>query len=199
MPESIQALCEQLLTIPRTSGVLLVGIDGCGAAGKTTLAHHIQALAKDVTVVHMDDFFLPSEVRKHVPQEEIGGHFDWKRVQEQVLGRLHRGEPGKHQQYDWNLDCLTGWHDVPAQGVVVVEGLYSTRRELAHFYDFKIWLDTPRSIRLRRRGERDGQMARDSWVEHWMKGEDDYVKHHRPNAFADLILDGSKLLEGMRR
>jgi uridine kinase len=194
MPVTIQSLCQQLHAHPRKSLALLVGIDGCGAAGKTTLANRIQALAQGVTVVHMDDFFLPSQIRKNAPTDEIGGHFDWKRVQEQVLNQVSRGEPGKYQQYNWDTDRLAKWFDVPAHGIVVVEGLYSTRRELANLYDFKIWMDTPRNIRLHRRSERDGKAARDTWEKYWMKGEDAYVEHHRPYAFADLILDGSQLL-----
>ncbi len=73
----------------------------------------------------------------------------------------------------------------------MVEGVYSTRPELAPYYDFAISVECPRDIRLKRGLERDGEAARDRWEQDWMVAEDLYVAAHEPAARADLVLDGS--------
>jgi uridine kinase len=49
---------------------------------------------------------------------------------------------------------------VPAGGFVVVEGIYTTRKELWEQYDFRIWVNGPSSIRLSRGIARDGESVR---------------------------------------
>ncbi|UOQ92483.1 hypothetical protein MUO14_18805 [Halobacillus shinanisalinarum] len=46
--------------------LLLVGIDGCGGAGKSTMAAHFLSMVPEGVVVHMDDFYLPSHERKEI-------------------------------------------------------------------------------------------------------------------------------------
>lgn len=60
---SLQRLLLQLSGLPRRHRTLLVGIDGCGGAGKSTLAMRLAALDPNISVVHIDDFYLPSAQR----------------------------------------------------------------------------------------------------------------------------------------
>uniref|UniRef100_UPI00406CEA9B uridine kinase family protein n=1 Tax=Paenibacillus sp. FSL H8-0168 TaxID=2921378 RepID=UPI00406CEA9B len=66
----------------------------------------------------------------------------------------------RYQRYDWETDKLSEWHTVPAGGIVIIEGVYSIRKELEDKYDFKVWVDCPRKIRLSRGLERDGDCTR---------------------------------------
>jgi uridine kinase len=86
---------------------------------------------------------------------------------------------------------LAQWHTVPVGGVVVIEGVYAIRRELAELYDFRVWVHCPRETRLARGLERDGEAARDRWVNNWMAAEDLYVEAHKPYEIADLVMDGT--------
>lgn len=177
----------------RTSKTLLVGIDGCGASGKSTFAATLQALNPKITVVHMDDFYLPSAQRQpgSITNQQVGSDFDWTRLSRQVLEPLRNDNLGQYQRYDWNTDSLSEWHNVPVGDTVIVEGNYTTRKELATFYDVRIWVECPRDLRLRRGLERDGEKARPVWENYWMPVEDLYVKTHKPFEYADLIIDGS--------
>ena len=177
---------------PRDAKALLVGVDGCGGAGKSTLARQLAAALPDACIVKMDDFFRPRRDRQ-TPREEIGGHFDWRRVERQVLAPLSEGRDGRFQRYDWGLDALTGWRDVPNRGVVLVEGVYSTRRELSGYYDFKIWIEASRETRLARGLARDGAGAHDRWVDEWMPSEDRYVADQVPAGKADVVVIGDAL------
>lgn len=187
----LEDLLVKLRNIPRSGRTLLVGIDGCGGSGKSTLAKQLEALGEDVTVVHMDDFYLSSVQRATVDPAEIGGSFDWRRVRQQVLVPLSQDVPGWYQRYDWESDRLAEWHDVPTGGTVILEGVYSLRKELAGFYTFRIWVESPRTLRLARGIARDGEEARPLWEQEWMPAEDRYVQAHRPDSIANMVIDGT--------
>jgi uridine kinase len=108
-----------------------------------------------------------------------------------VLEPLAGGTPGRFQRYDWVRDELVEWHDVPAGGIVIVEGNYAMRPELRDAYDLLIWVEAPYDVRLRRGLARDGEAARDRWVGEWMPEEDRYVAAMRPADRADVLVDGS--------
>lgn len=163
--------------LPGKQKTLLVGIDGCGGAGKTTLAQKIKKSLENLTIVRMDDFYFKD-------------YFDWKRLKRQVLEPLSKNETAEYQRYSWLTESLAEWQTIEVGGIVIVEGVYSTRKELADFYDFKIWVETPRKIRLQRGIERDGEAMREKWESVWMLAEDIYIKNDLPCERADLIMNG---------
>jgi uridine kinase len=186
-----------VLAVLRHSGeTTLVAIDGPGGSGKTVLAESLRMTLERANVsVHIikgDDFFLPSASRPcGVPSEKpIGGDFDWCRLRHQVLEPLRRGQTARYDRYDWLKDELTVAREVPPGGVVLVEGVYSSRREIADLYDMRLWVECPRERRLARGLERDGEAARKRWEEDWMPSEDQYIREHRPHEYADAIVNG---------
>ncbi len=189
----IKNLQTKLEVIPRKRATLLIGIDGCGGSGKSTLAKILARILSNVTIVEMDDFYLPSLLRngKEFNPEQIGSTYDWKRLKNQVLAPLFQNQNAKYQRYDWNADRLAECHTVAFGGVVIVEGVYSTRTELANFYDFRIWVECPREVRLARGIARDGEEARDRWEREWMPMEDSYVENHKPRENADYVVNGN--------
>ncbi|MCW1939702.1 AAA family ATPase [Bacillus anthracis] len=177
----------------KEQSLLIIGIDGCGGAGKSTLANKIKSNFSTVTIVHMDDFYLPSAkiVNEHPTNKSIGADFDWKRLLQEVLDPISNGIEGCYKRYDWETDSLAESHTISANGIVIIEGVYATRQELAGMYDLKIWVNCPRETRIKRGIARDGEAARDMWENNWMVAEDMYVEIHKPHEFADFIIDGT--------
>jgi uridine kinase len=187
-------LLALLGSIPRRQRTLLVGIDGRGASGKSTLARALERAADDLAVVEFDDFYLPSadrEARAARGDTEIGGNFDWRRLRDQVLLPLSRDRPAEYQRYDWPGDRLAEWHTVPVGGIVVVEGNFCTRRELFAFYDYTLWVEAPHELRLERGIRRGGPDTRERWLTEWMPEEDRYLAAEEPASRVDLVLDGA--------
>lgn len=191
---TFEQIVKSIDTIPKKQSTLIIGIDGCGGSGKSTFTNKLKEERSNVTVVHMDDFYLPSSqiINTHPKKKPIGSDFDWKRLLSQVIEPLSQNKEGKYQRYDWELDNLAEWHTVPIGGIVIIEGVYSIRKELSNKYDLKIWVDCPRKIRLLRGLERDGEEARDMWENNWMISEDIYVEEHKPFERADIIVNGDK-------
>ena len=157
-----------------------VGIDGYGGAGKTTLAAQVSAAVPQAVVVHIDDFAAPS-----IPE------WDWPRFRAQVLAPLLAGRPARYQRWDWATDTGAEWHDIPAGGLVVVEGVSSTRREVGAPWALTVWVDAPFETRLARALARDGADLMARWLDDWIPSEDAYVAREDPMARVDLIVDGA--------
>ncbi|HDR8183964.1 TPA: uridine kinase [Bacillus thuringiensis] len=189
----VNNILEQIRVKSVKQSLLIIGVDGCGGAGKSTLANKIKSKFSTVTIVHMDDFYLPSSqiINEHPTNKSIGADFDWKRLLQEVLDPISNGIEGCYKRYDWETDSLAETHTVPAIGIVIIEGVYATRQELAEMYDLKIWVNCPRETRIKRGIARDGAAARDMWENNWMVAEDMYVESHKPHEFADFIIDGT--------
>ncbi|MCK1994060.1 uridine kinase [Peribacillus muralis] len=191
-PYTLEGLITEIHLLSKKQSPYLIAIDGRGGSGKSTLASLIHAACPGSAIVHMDDFHFPSSQRIPLPpsQKQIGADYDWKRLFLQVLQPLSEGMEARYQRYDWDKDVLAEWHQVP-EGLVIIEGMYSTRKELARLYDFTIWVECPRDQRLERGLERDGEEARQMWEDNWMIQEDHYVETHTPQERANLVVDGA--------
>jgi uridine kinase len=157
----------------------LVGIDGYGGSGKSTLAALIAEAVPDAVVVRADDFASPS-----VPE------WDHARFRAQVLVPLLDGRPARYQRWDWHADAGAEWHDIPVGALLIVEGVSSTRSELAAPWDLTIWVEAPEELRLARALERDGPDMLPTWLSVWLPEENAYVVRERPQDRVDLIVPG---------
>jgi uridine kinase len=191
--ETFHSLGSRIAALPRRRATLLIGIDAPGGAGKSTFSRSLRRVLPTATLVAMDDFFLPSYARlPAAPSEKpIGGDFEWQRVQRQVLAPLACEQPAAYQRYDWDTDRLAEWHNIAPGGLVVVEGCYALHQALASYYDFTIWLECPRAIRVARGIARGGERVREIWEHDWMVAEDRYVVAQHPRDRATLVVDSS--------
>lgn len=160
--------------------VAFVGIDGCGAAGKSTLAAQLAAAIPGCAVVHVDDFAGP-------PIRE----WDWDRFRAQVLVPLLAGRTAVYEVPDGDPVARSRWAQVPPGRLVVIEGVSSTRAEAGVPWSLQIWVDAPRELRLARALHRDGPQLMHRWLEDWMPSEDAYVAREYPQERVDLIVDGT--------
>lgn len=158
----------------------LIGVDGCGGAGKTTFAARLSALLGDVPVVHTDDF-----ASHDVPLDW------WPRMLHDVIEPLLRGERASYRPYDWvNRRLADNTITVEPDKVVIIEGVGATRKAWRDQLALSIWVDCPREIRLARGIARDGEELREYWQE-WMKAEDEYVESEQPQRYADVVVSSA--------
>ncbi len=158
--------------------VRLVAVDGCGGAGKSTLAARLAADLDGAPVLHTDDFASWDH-----PLDW------WPRMLAEAIHPLADGAAARFLRYDWEAKRL-GEVVVEPAPVVIIEGVSAGRIEWAHLLSFTIWVETARKIRLQRGLARDGEAALPLW-EQWMADEDAYVARDRPDARADVVVDGT--------
>lgn len=175
---SFAALAEQLIAVDVP--VRLVGVDGCGGAGKSTFAQRLSEAGGGWPVVHTDDFASHAEPMQW-----------WPRMLRDVVGPLLRGEPARFHPYDWVARTFAATEIVVAPApIVVIEGVGATRAAWRDRLALRVWIETARDVRLARGIARDGEQLREFWAD-WMRAEDGYVAEEDPQAYADLVVDGN--------
>ncbi|MEU1534303.1 uridine kinase family protein [Streptomyces fagopyri] len=176
-------------------GVVLVAIDGMGGSGKSTLATALAEL-RGAVVVHGDDFYRPMDPEERAglePEEGYHRYFDWQRLREEVLVPLAAARDAAYRRYDWATGALAPdeSHGISASGVVVVEGVYTARPELADYYDLIVYVDTPREESMRRLRERGDDHGPIDWESRWRLAEEHYLALTRPRDRAHLVVCGN--------
>ncbi|MHB8384256.1 MAG: uridine kinase family protein [Candidatus Binataceae bacterium] len=187
--EMIAAACALIAQRQASRERVFVAIDGCGGAGKSTLARGVSNSLANVSIVRADDFFHP--LSQHLPgtpppAKAYELYFSWERMRDEALAPLRQGKSARYQRHDWTTDALGEWVTIEPNPIVIVEGVYSSRPELRDLLDAIIFIDAPREVRRHRMLARDHHDG--DWMTPWMAAEDWYVEHLRPQEAADLIL-----------
>jgi uridine kinase len=171
---------------------LLLAVDGPSAAGTTTLAG-VVAGELDASVVHVDDFYrdMPEDRRWTLSAAEgFELYFDWQRLRREALEPLKAGRAAIFRPYSWRPEGGLAAERimVPAADVVVVEGVYAARPEIADVVDVAVLVETPAAERRRRMVARGHGNAR--WWSRWGAAEAYYFSCVRPRDSFDLVVPG---------
>jgi uridine kinase len=155
---------------------VFVALDGRSGAGKSYLADCLLRELRDLTVVHMDDFYreLPDEKRRQLSAREgVDRFFDWPRLRAEALEPLRAGTPALFRPFDWEAGRLSeGSLELLPASVVVVEGVYSARPELEDLIDITVLMRVDEVVRRSRLATRHDDPP--SLVARWEAAEDYY-------------------------
>jgi uridine kinase len=178
----------------RTKAPVLVALDGRSGAGKSTLAGAVGENVGGALVIDGDDFYrggtdaMWDALTAGAKVERV---IDWRR-QRAVLECLGRRERAQWRPYDWEAD--DGRLGAPIAGgpadVVILEGAYSGRPELADLLTLRVLLELPRDVRRARLLQREGEQYRAEWEARWAEAEDVYFEVILPRQCFDLVIDG---------
>lgn len=167
--------------------VRVIAIDGRCASGKTTMA----GLLSEITgagVVHMDDFFLPMELRTKERLSEPGGNVHYERFQAEVLPWLGEREGFSYQCFDCRRMELGEKRTVKNTFFRIVEGAYSCHPVFGRYADLQIFSDVEPAKQLTRIRKRDGEAALSVFRERWIPMEERYFAAYGVRESADLVV-----------
>jgi hypothetical protein len=82
----------------------------------------------------------------------------------------------------------TGRSSRQASPVILLDGAYSTRPELADLIDVSVLLELPDPVRRTRLLTREGTAFMTRWHATWDHAEDHYVTHIRPPRTFDIVI-----------
>ena len=180
---------------------ILVAIDGRSGAGKSTVAA-ILAAATHATVVPSDDFFAAeitsAQWEARSGPERARDAIDWRRLREEALEPLLAGRSVTWHPFDFAAGARPdGTYAISPElmrrepaPVIILDGAYSTRPELADLTALTILVEVPPAVRLKRLAGREAPDFLASWHARWDVAEDFYFAHVRPPSAFDLVVDG---------
>lgn len=167
----------------KPAGCGVIAMDGRAAAGKTTLAEEL-AVTLGGAVVHMDDFFLPGELRTPERLAAPGGNVHAERFAEEVLPYLRRRAAFRYRRFDCHRMDYNGWTEIPPVPVIIVEGAYSQYPQFGHYADLTVFCDIAPEEQKRRITARNGEEHWMVFREQWIPLEEKYLAeyHIKENA-----------------
>lgn len=197
MADGVDLIRERIARLAADRSVVVVALDGRSGAGKSTLARRL-AEHLDAVVIEGDDFYAggsDEEWRVMSPADRAARCIDWRR-QRPVLEALRVGKRASWHPFDWQaLGAAGGGRllDEPLTAgpapVVILEGAYSARPELADLLDLRVLLTPPDGVRRRQLREREGEAYADDWEMLWASAEEHHFGTVMPPAHFDLVID----------
>jgi uridine kinase len=200
-------LVAGLIPPPRGADCVRVGIDGVDGAGKTCfadeLADVLRAAGRPVVRVGIDDFHQIRAVRYRRGRRSPSGFwldsFDYPRLWAEVLGPLGPGGSRRYRPAGHDLETDQVLHPplraAPAGAVVVLDGVFLHRPELAGAWELSIFLDVGFGETARRMAGRDGSEPDPEHpsLARYVVAQRRYLADCRPRQQADIVIDNTVL------
>lgn len=197
---------DNIIARKKPGRLFIVGINGIDCSGKTifteALAAFLIAEKHAVEIISLDDFHNPRRIRnsgKDPVESYYDRGFDFRTLVESILSPVK-----EKQEYSISLTLLdlhTDRYEIhksysfDKNTIVLLEGVYLFRRELAPYIDYKIFLDIPLEESRRRAAVRDvpifGEEILSKYDEKYIPLQSRYLQEYPPFDVADLIIDNS--------
>jgi uridine kinase len=190
-------------TVPRLERPTLVGIDGVDGAGKTTFADALAAhlAGRPVLRVLFDDFHHPRATRyargRLSPEGFWLDSFDYAAFRSRVLGPAGPGGSRlvRLASHDLATDAYVDPDPVAVadDAVVIVDGLFLHRPELAGAWDVTVFLAVPFEVTVARMVTRDGAPpdVDDPANRRYVEAQRHYLATCSPAHRATLVVENS--------
>lgn len=163
----------------------VVTIDGSAAAGKSTAADVISSLFS-CPVIHMDDFFLPFDLRTPERLCEPGGNVHYERFFDEVVKRL--GSDFSYRVFDCSSGGYNGEKIIERSALTVVEGSYSLHPHFGDYANIKIFMDISESEQKSRILARSGERVLERFTHEWIPMERGYHKAFEIEMNCDIVI-----------
>lgn len=184
-----------------------VGIDGVDGAGKTYFADELAAVlrrqGRPVIRVGADDFHHVRAVRYRRGRASAAGFwldsYDYPRLWAEVLTPLGPGGSRRYRPagHDLATDQVLAppLADAPPGAVLVLDGIFLHRDELAGAWDLSIFLQVGFGEAARRMAGRDGSEPDPEHpsLARYLHAQRHYLASCRPSLRADIVVDNTAL------
>ena len=178
----------------------VVAIDGRSGTGKSTIASALAAVMP-ATIVPSDDFFAAqltsTDWDARSARERARDAIDWRRLRRLALEPLRAGRAAAWHAFDFTGGVRAdGSYGMSTKSVrrdpapvIILDGAYSSRPELADVVDCTILVEAPSTTRDARLGRREDEAFLETWHERWDAAEDYYFTEIRPPESFDIVVD----------
>ena len=186
---TVEQIVKEIMQKAPTQKPVLIGIEGFGGSGKTTFATKLRDALGSAYVVNIDDFIVKEKLTE--PSWDKGG-FDRARLERQVLLPASKQESVQYQELIWDTNTLSEPKVVPPVDYLIIEGISCYHPKIEHYYDYKIWINTPIEVAKKRGHARDGSNENAQHWDLWAENDLAYQKAYHPELNADFVYDNGK-------
>jgi len=194
--EQIQRIAELAHRRYRDGQLLVIAVDGCGGAGKTTLC---QTLAQQVQlwapaqVLKLDDFYQPLSQSQRTQLKDSAAqdaYFNLATYRQTLLQPLLQGAHVSYQPHHWLDDADEVSVVLQPKGVVIIDGVYAFSRAVRDLVDISVFVDAPLKLRTQRLLGRPQPCT--DWIPHWQRTEAWHHQHEDTLTAVDFVLKGTQ-------
>lgn len=167
---------------------LIIAIDGRCGSGKSSLATLIEEIFY-CNVFHLDDFFLPFEMKTAERLAQPGGNVHYERFEEEVLRAVQKHENINFRPYSCAKRDLDEPINIEFKNLTIVEGSYSMHPMLQQAYDYKIFLTVDPEVQRQRILRRNGEEKLQDFLDRWIPMEEHYFSALNIEKECDIVVD----------
>ncbi len=185
------------------NGIVIIGIDGLGGAGKSTICKKIcQDFEENnyhTILLHIDDFIHVRDVRYNSAYPDWQCYYDlqWRfDYFSSIISEIKNSNEAyiDIELYDKDNDTyFLQRFEIHENTIVIVEGVFLQRQEYRNIFDYMIYLDVPEEVRLQRVLKRDTyigneQQIIDKYENRYFPAEHKYIEENQPQKNADFVI-----------
>jgi para-aminobenzoate synthetase len=178
---------------------IIIAIDGCSGAGKSTIAEQIK-FEFNAVVIPLDDFFSASipdaKWKEYTIEEKLHNVFNWNILREDVLKPLKARRDAKWFSFNFNSRRADGTYDMETEpkitkpaDIIILEGTYSSTPLLEDLIEMTILIDLPIKECRARLVTREEEIILRNWHKIWDEVEEYYFSRVRPSNSFTLVVN----------
>lgn len=199
----MEMIYNHVMSTIGTKNISIIGIDGLGGAGKSTISEKICQKFEDnnyhTLLLHIDDFIHVREVRYNFAYPDWKCYYDLQWRFEYFRDLIKEIKNNKKdyidiELYDKEKDTyIHQQFDIHENTIVIVEGIFLQRKEFNHIFDYIIYIDIPEEVRLNRVLKRDTyigdtQQIINKYENRYFPAEHKYIEEYQPQNTADFVI-----------
>jgi uridine kinase len=174
---------------------VVVAIDGRSGVGKSTIAKELAAKL-EAALIDGDDFYAggsEAEWDARSAAEKASLCIDWRRLRKEALEPLIAGKDASWHPYDFETGAIQAPHTKTANAakIIILDGVYSGRPELADLIDLAVFVDLEDKDRRERLVERESEDYVEEWMRRWSEAEEYYFANTRAEDSFDLVISNA--------
>lgn len=186
-------ILEKASLLPGKSTTNIIAIDGRAASGKSTIADDLKLILNG-SIVHMDDFFLPPELRTEERFSEAGGNIHYERFKLKVLPFLRDTDSFSYLTFDCQKRDYGNHRFVENSKWRIVEGAYSHHPYFGEYADVRVFSDICPEKQMERIQKRDGEWMAERFRTEWIPLEEKYYDYYQIKKRSDVVISAEGTL-----
>lgn len=189
-----QLIVEQIdkLLKSKKDAPVIIAIDGRCGSGKTSLAKELSHIF-ECNIFHLDDYFVPFEMKTKERLAEPGGNVHYERFYDEIMMPLKNNKAVTYRPFHCSTMSLGDPIQVESKKLNIAEGSYSLHPVMMDIYDYKIFLTHDEETQKQRILKRNGEEKLKQFINLWIPLEELYFSELQIPSCSDIVVDTSLL------